>query len=99
MSKSYEDRVKECTRVLLEMRDAGVPEDTDGYRELRARMKDYIKTGDPWQGKIQFAEIERVAHVLLPRPARAAVELTLRKLPGSSVNGGTSTSTPGKSGH
>lgn len=83
MSKTYEDRVKECTRVLLEMRDAGVPETIPGYVELRARIRDYIKTGDPWQGKINFPEIERVALVLLPRPARTAVELTLRKLPAS----------------
>ncbi len=82
MSKSYSDRVEECVRVLQEMRSVGVPEDTVGYRELRARMHDYIKTGDPWQGKIEFPEMERVAHVLLPRPARSAVEVTLRKSSG-----------------
>lgn len=38
MSKTYENRVKECTRVLMEMREVGVPEDTEGYRELRRRM-------------------------------------------------------------
>ncbi len=71
--------MKECTRVLMEMRAVGVPEDTDGYRELRRRMNDYIKTGDPWKGRILFPEIEREAHILLPRPARNAVEVSLRK--------------------
>jgi hypothetical protein len=67
----------------MDMRELGVPEDTDGYRELRSRMRDYIKTGEPFQGRILFPEIDRVAHILLPRPARNAIEISLRKLPGT----------------
>lgn len=67
----------------MDMRELGVPEDTEGYRELRRRMYDYIKTGEPFQGRILFQEIDREAHILLPRPARNAVEISLRKLPGS----------------
>ena len=75
--------MKECTRVLIEMREVGVPEDTDGYRELRRRMHDYIKTGEPFKGRILFPEIDRAAFVLLTRPARNAVEVSLRILPES----------------
>lgn len=67
----------------MDMRELGVPEDTEGYRELRRRMHDYIKTGEPFQGRILFREIDREAHILLPRPARNAVEISLRKLPES----------------
>lgn len=79
MNKSFSDRVAECVRVLKEMRECGIDAETRGYAELKSRMDDYIKTGDPWKGRIPFPDIERVAVVLLPRPARSAVEVTLRK--------------------
>lgn len=80
MSKSFSDRVEECVRVLKEMRDYGIDAENRGYAELKARIDDYIKTGDPWQGRIPFPDIERVAIVLLPRPARSAVEVSFRKI-------------------
>ena len=80
MDKSYEERVKEVINVLRQLQDYGVAPDTAGYDELKSRMTDYIKTGDPWLGRIPLPEINKVAHLLLPRRARDAIQLTLKHM-------------------
>lgn len=78
--KSYEERVKEVVNVLRQLQDYGVASDTSGYDALKERMTTYIKTGDPWIGRVPLPEINKVAHLLLPRRARDAIQLTLKHM-------------------
>lgn len=79
-SKSYADRVKEVVNVLRQLHEYGVTGETSGYADLKARMDSYIKTGDPWVGKIPMPDIKKTAHLLLPRRARDAIQLSLKHM-------------------
>jgi hypothetical protein len=78
MSKPYDERVKEVVRVLSELRDYGIPSDTAGYDAIKEKMTEYVKTGEPWVGKIPMPELNRVAYLILPRRTRDTIQLTLK---------------------
>jgi hypothetical protein len=49
-------------------------------KELSKRLSDYVKTGEPWSGKIKFEVYGRVADIILPRKADRQITVVLRKL-------------------
>ena len=73
-------RVEECLRVMREVKDLGFPTDYPPMKELSRRLSDYIKTGEPWSGKIKFELYGRVADVILPRKADRQITVVLRKI-------------------
>lgn len=78
MSKSVEDRVREGVALLKKIQEVGIDISDDGYIQLKAKISDWVKTGDPWTGKIKFSLDNRVAEVLLPRKATAVASLALK---------------------
>lgn len=74
------NRVEECIRVMKQIRDLGIPNEYPPLKELSRKMSDYIKTGDPWSGKIKFEAYGRVADVILPRRNDREISVILRKL-------------------
>lgn len=79
MSKPVEDRVREGVALLKKIQEVGIDISDDGYIELKAKVSDWVKTGDPWAGKIKFPLYSRVAEVLLPRKHTAVASLALRQ--------------------
>lgn len=73
-------RIDECLRVMREIKDLGFPSDYPPMKELSKRLSDYIKTGEPWSGKIKFELYGRVADVILPRKADRQITVVLRKI-------------------
>jgi hypothetical protein len=73
-------RIEECLRVMREVKDFGFPSDYPPLKELSKRLSDYIKTGDPWTGKIKFQDYGRVAEVILPRKADRQIVVVLKKI-------------------
>ncbi len=73
-------RIEECLRVMREVKDLGFPSDYPPMKELSKRLSDYIKTGEPWSGKIKFELYGRVADVILPRKADRQITVVLRKI-------------------
>lgn len=73
-------RVEECIRVMKEIRDLGIPIEYPPLKELSKRLSDYVKTGDPWAGKIKFEAYGRVADVVLPRKADRQIMIVLRNM-------------------
>jgi hypothetical protein len=73
-------RIEQCISVIKQIRDLGIPNEYPPLKELSKRMSDYIKTGDPWSGKIKFEAYGRVADVILPRRADRDISVTLRRL-------------------
>ena len=73
-------RIDECLRVMREVKDLGFPSDYPPMKELSKRLSDYIKTGEPWSGKIKFELYGRVADVVLPRKADRQITVVLRKI-------------------
>ncbi len=63
------NRIDECISIMKQVRDLGFPLDYPPYKELSKRVSEYIKTGEPWSGKIKFEAYGRYADVILPRRA------------------------------
>jgi hypothetical protein len=74
------NRIEECLRVMREIKDLGFPSDYPPMKELSKRLSDYIKTGEPWAGKIKFDLYGRVADVILPRKSDRQITVVLRKI-------------------
>lgn len=72
-------RIEECLLVMKQIRDLGIPTEYPPLRELSKRLSDYVKTGDPWAGKIKFEAYGRVAEVILPRKADRQISVVLKK--------------------
>ncbi len=70
-------RIEECIHVMKQLRDLGIPTEYPPLKELSRRLSDYVKTGEPWSGKIKFEAYGRVAHVILPRKADREISVTL----------------------
>ena len=65
--KTKEDRLKEGISLLQQLREAGVKEDSSGFRELKAHISDWVKSENSWEGTISFFENGRIAEVDLPK--------------------------------
>ena len=75
--KSKEDRLKEGVQLLLQLKGTGVDAELS-YKQVKERVDDWVKTGDPWSGKIQFPDCNRVAEIILPRKAANTASLLFR---------------------
>jgi hypothetical protein len=65
--KTKEDRLKEGISLLTQLREAGVKQLYGGYQELKAKISEWVNTGEAWEGSIPFPEHGRVAEVELPK--------------------------------
>jgi len=66
-AKTKEERVQEGVTLLKQLREAGVRVTFGGFQELQGRIRDWVNTGEPWEGVVPFPEHGRVAEVELPR--------------------------------
>lgn len=77
--KSIQDRLKECVAIIRKLTEnLGIPDDAPEVVELRGRMNDYIKSGEPWTGTVDFKAWGRMAECVFPRLAGRPVEVTLK---------------------
>lgn len=73
-------RLEECIQIMKQLRDLGIPTEYPPLKELSSRLSDYVKTGEPWAGKIKFEAYGRVANIILPRKADRQLTVVLEKL-------------------
>jgi hypothetical protein len=81
MEKTVEERLKECLQIAKGLEEVGITKEFRGRKELDERIQDYIKTGDPWAGTIEFPELNRIADVILARRKHIHCSLNLRFVP------------------
>jgi hypothetical protein len=72
------NRVEECIHIMKQIRDMGFPTEYEPVKELSKRLSDYVKTGEPWSGKIKFKLYDRTAHVILPRKSDRQISVVLK---------------------
>ena len=65
---------------MKQINDLGIPTDYPPRKELSKRLSDYVKTGEPWAGKIKFEAYQRVADIILPRQSDRQIRIVLKKL-------------------
>jgi hypothetical protein len=72
------ERLRQSIVVLKKLTgDLGIPYNSPEVQELKSKLDPYIRTGDPWNGKVSFAAFGRTAYVTLTRKNK--VEITLKK--------------------
>ena len=64
--KSKEDRLKEGISLLTQLKEANVRQ-YGGFQDLREKISDWVNTGEPWEGSIDFPEHGRIAELSLPK--------------------------------
>lgn len=72
------NRIEECVTIMKQIRDIGFPTEYPPMKELSGRLSDYVKTGEPWSGKIVFHGYNRIAHIILPRKADRKISVVLK---------------------
>jgi len=72
-------RLSECLKVMRDLKELGFPDDYEPLKEISKRMSDYVKTGEPWAGKVKFEAYGRVAEIILPRKESIPITLVLKK--------------------
>jgi hypothetical protein len=78
MEKPVADRVKESVHLLKQLRDLGVADTTPSLQILRDHLNEWIRTGAPWAGSVEFPSYGRVAKVILPRREDRAASIEFR---------------------
>ncbi len=79
--KPIEARLKECMSILKKLTESlHLPSQSPEIVELRSRMNDYIKTGEPWTGEVEFLSWDRIAQCNFPKMASKTVEVTLKHI-------------------
>jgi hypothetical protein len=77
--KTVLDRARECISIMRKITDTlELPIDSSAVSELKDRMNDYIKTGEHWEGTVDFSRYDRIAHCVFPKKANRIVEVTLK---------------------
>jgi len=79
MEKSIQDRVKECVNITKKLTESlGLPDDCPEVVNLRMHMNNYIRSGEPWSGVVDFSAWGRMAYCNFPRNSNKPVEVTLK---------------------
>jgi hypothetical protein len=78
VEKTLEERLKEGISLLKQLLEIVKNEETSGYPEVKAVITDWIKTGTPYSGRINFEFYGRYAELSLPRSAKLAATLAFK---------------------
>lgn len=74
------ERLRQTIVVLKKLTDdLGIPYTSPEVQELKKQLDIFVRTGEPWEGRISFSVWGREAHVLLSRSGK--VEVTLKVIP------------------
>jgi hypothetical protein len=79
MDENKKKRLEQVLTVMNKIRnDLKLPMDSTPVKELQSRLSDWVATGIPWSGTINFAEFGRMAEVKCPRVSTQLLEVLLR---------------------
>jgi hypothetical protein len=76
--KTKFDRVKETVRLLKSLIENGISDGNDAYRQTKAHLDEWIKTGEEASHTIHMYTYRRTGHLTLPRRADKAAEMVLK---------------------
>lgn len=76
--KAQRDRLNEGITLLTQLKNAGIKEHTMSYLQIKQKISEWIKTGIPFEDKIEMEEYGRVAEIALPRYNNRIAEIQLK---------------------
>jgi hypothetical protein len=65
-SKTMADRVRDAVEILQNLKSAGISDQDLGYQDTKKVLDDWIKSGETWQGKVDFPRHGRFLEMILP---------------------------------
>lgn len=74
-----EFRLTQGIKLLRDMRGAGVMETIEPFTELKTRISEWVKTGNRWEGRIEFPTYGRYADVRLPKTGTATLAFKMHR--------------------
>ncbi len=75
-----EGRLHQSVVVLKKLRDdLGLPYECEEVQAVKQRLDEFIRTGEPWSGRISFASWGRVAELELTRKGKVKLTLAVQK--------------------
>lgn len=81
MLKTKEERLKEGITLLKKLRDAGVPADNLGFKEIQKAVSDWVVNGESFRATIPITRYDRDADITLPEKKGQTAQIVLRKVP------------------
>ena len=86
-AKTKEERLKDGMKILLKLRELGVPRDNDGFVETEKTIRRWIEDGLGIEvKKINFFPFDREGYMLLPTLAGIEPTFRLRLIAQSTLN-------------
>ncbi len=64
--KTKEMRLKESIEILTKLKDLGISSSLPSYIQVKEQLDKWIKTGEYWDGRIEFPTYGRYADIVLP---------------------------------
>jgi hypothetical protein len=65
-TKTLQERLQESMRILKQIQDLGIAPTDPSYKELSTHFSNWVKTGEAWEGTVDFFRYGRNAEVFLP---------------------------------
>jgi len=81
--KSKEERLAEGLELLRALLRTGVCEDEASYIDMKSKISEWVKTGVSWEGRIDFPDHARYAHIRLPKNSINTATLAFKMKKGS----------------
>lgn len=76
--KTKEERVKDTVKLLLQLKDIGIPSTDPGYLETKKHLDAWIQDGETREVKVPFPRALRIGHLMLPRITGRAPTFVLK---------------------
>lgn len=75
-----EGRLHQSVVVLKKLRDdLGLPYECEEVQSVKKRLDNFIRTGEPWTGRISFASWDRIAELELTQKGKVKLTLVAHK--------------------
>jgi hypothetical protein len=84
--KTKEDRLSEGLELLRALLRTGVSDEDPSYLDMKSKISEWVKTGVSWEGRIEFPDHGRYAHIRLPRNSISTATLAFKSKKGSYPN-------------
>jgi hypothetical protein len=84
--KTLEERLAEGLELLHALLRTGVTDDDPAYLDMKSKISEWVKTGVSWEGRIEFPDHGRYAHVRLPKNSINTATLAFKVKKGSYPN-------------
>ena len=79
--KPQADRLREGVSLLTQLREAGIRENSVPYLQTKQAITEWVKTGIPYEDKLDYSQYGYIGHLSLPKYTNKAADIQLKVKP------------------